>query len=90
MNLLSRTARTLFIGLSFAGVCACNGAPKHTASIRPSYDKATGQLKELAYDANGNGRMASGRDSIAHKPGPPGNDPPAEFCRPLSTGQGLN
>ena len=56
MNLLARTTRTLFIGLSLAGVCACNGAAKHTATIRPSYDKATGQLKELAYDANGNGR----------------------------------
>ena len=57
MNLLPRTARTLFIGLSFTGVCACNGATTHSATIRPTYDKATGHLKELAFDANDNGRV---------------------------------
>ena len=56
MNLLTRIARTLLIGLSLTGVYGCNGAATHTATIRPSYDNATGRLKELAYDANRNGR----------------------------------
>ena len=47
----------LVIGMLFTGVCGCNGATTHSATIRPSYDKATGQLKELAYDANGDGRV---------------------------------
>jgi hypothetical protein len=68
VNLLARTARTLIIGLSFTGVCACNGAAKHTATIRPSYDKATGQLKELAYDANGNGRMDTWTEMEGSRP----------------------
>lgn len=57
MNLLARNGRTLIIGLSLTGVWACNGAAKHTATIRPSYDTSTGRLKELEYDANGNGRV---------------------------------
>jgi hypothetical protein len=68
VNLLARTSRTLLIGLSFTGVCACNGAAKHTATIRPSYDKATGQLKELAYDANGNGRVDTWTDMNGSRP----------------------
>ena len=56
MNVLARFARTLLIGLSITGVSACHDAARQAATIRPSYDKATGRLKELAYDANRNGR----------------------------------
>ena len=68
MSLLTRTARTLLIGLSFTGVYACNGAAKHTATIRPSYDHATGRLKELAYDANGNGRVDTWTEMDGSRP----------------------
>lgn len=68
MNLLPRTARTLFIGLSFTGVCACNGATTHSATIRPTYDKATGHLKELAFDANGNGRVDTWTEMDGSRP----------------------
>jgi hypothetical protein len=57
VKLLARTARTLVIGLSFTGVWACGDTAKHTVAVHPSYDKATGRLKELAYDSNGNGRV---------------------------------
>jgi len=68
VNSFSRTARALFIGLSFTGVCACNGATTHTAAIRPSYDQATGQLRELAYDANGNGRVDTWTEMNGSRP----------------------
>jgi hypothetical protein len=68
VNLLPRTARTLLIGLSLTGVYACNGAAKHTATIRPSYDDATGRLKELAYDANGNGRVDTWTEMDGSRP----------------------
>jgi hypothetical protein len=68
VNLLARTARTLLIGLSLTGVYACNGAAKHTATIRPSYDHATGRLKELAYDSNGNGRVDTWTEMDGSRP----------------------
>ena len=68
MNLLTRIARTLLIGLSLTGVYGCNGAATHTATIRPSYDNATGRLKELAYDANGNGRVDTWTEMDGSKP----------------------
>ena len=68
MNLLTRIARTLLIGLSLTGVYGCNGAATHTATIRPSYDNATGRLKELAYDANGNGRMDTWTEMEGSRP----------------------
>jgi hypothetical protein len=54
--------------LSFTGVCGCNGAAKPTATIRPSYDTATGRLKELAYDANGNGRVDTWTEMDGSRP----------------------
>ncbi|MBA3885231.1 MAG: hypothetical protein H0X67_05810 [Acidobacteria bacterium] len=51
--------RVLLIGLSLAGISACVDPAKERlkASVEPRYDKTTGRLKELAYDANGNGRV---------------------------------
>jgi hypothetical protein len=51
--------RVLLIGLSLAGISGCTDSAKErlTASVEPSYDKTTGRLKELAYDASGNGRV---------------------------------
>ena len=68
MNLLTRIARTLLIGLSLTGVYGCNGAATHTATIRPSYDNATGRLKELAYDANGNGSVDTWTEMDGSRP----------------------
>jgi hypothetical protein len=46
------------MGLLAAGIGACaNSAQQQaTSSVHPTYDKATGRLKELAYDRNRNGR----------------------------------
>jgi hypothetical protein len=54
-----RTARTSIIGLLVAGASACTDPAKEHASaaVHPTYDKTTGRLKELTYDANGNGRI---------------------------------
>jgi len=68
VNLLTRIARTLLIGLSLTGVYGCNGAATHTATIRPSYDNATGRLKELAYDANGNGSVDTWTEMDGSRP----------------------
>jgi hypothetical protein len=68
VNLLPWTARTLLIGLSFTGVCACSDAAKRTAAISPSYDKATGRLKELAYDSNRNGRVDTWTEMDGSRP----------------------
>lgn len=59
MQLLLRTARTSIIGLLVAGISACADPAKEQASatVHPTYDKTTGRLKELTYDANGNGRI---------------------------------
>ena len=68
MKVLTPTARTLLLGFLVTGVSACSDAAKHSATIRPSYDKATGRLKELAYDANGNGRMDTWTEMDGSKP----------------------
>lgn len=50
--------RTCVLLLSVASVSAC-GAPARedlTSNVLPTYDKASGKLKELSYDSNGNGR----------------------------------
>lgn len=51
--------RTLLLVLVVVGVsgCADRSRERLTADVRPSYDRETGRLKELAYDANGNGRI---------------------------------
>ena len=51
--------RRFFFVMSVVCVAGCGGAGKSnlTASVQPTYDKATGRLKELAYDSNGNGRV---------------------------------
>jgi hypothetical protein len=53
------TMRALLIGLSLIGVAACAepAKPQGSALVQPSYDRKTGKLKELTYDANGNGRV---------------------------------
>lgn len=58
MELLARTARMSCIGLLVGGVWACGDPAKErlTERLHPTYDTATGRLKELAYDRNGNGR----------------------------------
>jgi hypothetical protein len=58
VELLARIARTSLVGLLAAGVWACGDRAKEqeTSRVHPTYDKATGRLKELAYDRNGNGR----------------------------------
>jgi hypothetical protein len=50
--------RTFLFVLSAACVSSCGvpAAERSTASVQPTYDKASGKLTELAYDANGNGR----------------------------------
>jgi len=68
VNVLARIARTLLIGLSITGVSACHDAARQAATIRPSYDKATGRLKELAYDANRNGRPDTWTEMDGSKP----------------------
>jgi hypothetical protein len=37
--------------------CSDPGQPRARETTRPTYDKATGKLKELTYDANQNGRI---------------------------------
>lgn len=56
---LPPTMRTLLIALSVIGVGACAEPAKEQGSalVQSSYDKKTGKLKELTYDANGNGRV---------------------------------
>jgi hypothetical protein len=51
--------RAFLIALSVIGVAACAEPSKEQGSalVQPSYDKKTGKLKELTYDANGNGRV---------------------------------
>lgn len=54
-----RGLRGLLIVVLAAGTAGCADSEKDRlrASIHPSYDKATGRLKELAYDSNGNGQV---------------------------------
>jgi hypothetical protein len=53
-----RIARTSLMGLLAAGVGACGNSAQQqaTSNVHPTYDTATGRLKELAYDRNRNGR----------------------------------
>lgn len=62
--------RTLLMLVSFAAVPACADSAKEqaTASVHPSYDRATGRLKELAYDANGNGRVETWTEMDGTRP----------------------
>ena len=39
-----------------AGACGNSAQQQGDVNVHPTYDKATGRLKELAYDRNGNGR----------------------------------
>jgi hypothetical protein len=51
---------SLAVPLCAAFVCLACSDPGHTRTretTRPTYDKATGKLKELTYDANQNGRI---------------------------------
>lgn len=54
----SLTARALALVVTF-GACACGdaGTDRLKATVKPSYDKATGRLTELTSDANNNGRI---------------------------------
>jgi hypothetical protein len=51
--------RRVLIVLSVISLSACSDPAKAQlqATVRPAYDKGTGKLKELTYDANGNGRV---------------------------------
>jgi hypothetical protein len=60
---------SLLVGVSIAiPACADPAKDRLKASIEPSYDKATGRLTELAYDANGNGRADTWTDMDGARP----------------------
>jgi hypothetical protein len=52
------TIAPLLVVLALAGLSACadRGTGQPNASVQPTYDKVTGRLTELAYDADGDGR----------------------------------
>jgi hypothetical protein len=51
--------RRILLWLALASLCACSDPEKERlrATTKPTYDTATGKLKELTYDANKNGRI---------------------------------
>ena len=53
-----RAASAIIIGIAVAGLAACSKADarQSKSAIRPTYDKQTGKLTELAYDSHHDGR----------------------------------
>lgn len=51
-------------------LCACSDPEKERlkATTRPTYDKSTGRLKQLTYDANKNGRIDTWTDMDGTRP----------------------
>ncbi len=43
--------------IAAAAACSACNRPRDTRGITPTYDRTTGKLVELTYDANGNGRI---------------------------------
>ena len=52
----------------FAGACSGSDKARDDAAITPSYDSATGKLKELAYDSNHNGSLDTWTDMDGARP----------------------
>jgi hypothetical protein len=65
-----RGALAIVGGLAIVGLSAWAGAERQglSAAIRPSYDKQTGKLTELAYDADHDGRPDTWTDMDGARP----------------------
>ena len=53
----SLSASVLLCGAVLCQACSDSGQARARETTRPTYDKATGRLKELTYDANQNGKI---------------------------------
>lgn len=62
--------RPFLICLMCAGLCGCSspGPDAADSTTKPTYDKATGKLTQLTYDANKNGKIDTWTDMDGTKP----------------------
>ena len=62
--------RNVLLLLALVSLCACSDpeTERLRATTKPTYDKATGKLKELTYDANKNGRIDTWTDMDGTRP----------------------
>ena len=62
--------RTLIVGLALLGLAACSDPEKEPLrkTTVPTYDKATGRLKQLTFDQNKNGVIDTWTDMDGAKP----------------------
>jgi hypothetical protein len=62
--------RKALLLLALLSLCACSDPEKERlkATTKPTYDKQTGKLKELTYDANKNGRIDTWTDMDGTRP----------------------
>jgi hypothetical protein len=60
----------MWIVLAAVCVCACSDPERERlkATTKPTYDRTTGKLKELTYDANKNGRIDTWTDMDGTRP----------------------
>jgi len=65
-----RAASAIISGIAIAALSACSNADarQSKSTIRPTYDKQTGKLIELAYDSNHDGRPDTWTDMDGTKP----------------------
>jgi hypothetical protein len=66
---MSRTP-TVFLAAALAGLSACGNpdAERLRQAVRPTYDKTSGRLAELAYDSNQDGRTDTWTDMEGARP----------------------
>lgn len=62
--------RRALLAVALVSLCACSNPEKERlrATTRPTYDKQTGKLTELTYDANKNGRIDTWTDMDGTRP----------------------
>lgn len=62
--------RKALLALALVSLCACSNPEKERlrATTRPTYDRQTGKLTELTYDANKNGRIDTWTDMDGTRP----------------------
>jgi hypothetical protein len=65
-----RTIRRAAAITAAAAICGCSDPDRERlqATTKPTYDKATGQLKELTFDANRNGRIDTWTEMDGNRP----------------------
>ena len=65
-----RAASAIISGIAIAALSACSNADarQSKSTIRPTYDKQTGKLIELAYDSNHDGRPDTWTDMDGTRP----------------------